>query len=161
MRGHRGHIGGDWVCTLAHARGSQPRLVHTPAARSGVLVGAAQKGPKASSYTTTAAINQCCRRTVKQYDVASIIDGNPSSAFRDFSRPTVPTSGSPVPRFSLNPRRNSCPPRTCKFHTPPRLADGAGFLPRRSFSLHEKNAAALAGKTTIFLIVIGRFDLGR
>lgn len=81
------------MCTLAHTRGTSPAWCTHPAARSGVLVGAAQKGPKASSYTTTAAINQCCRRTVKQYDVASIIDGNPSSAFRDFSYPTIPTPG--------------------------------------------------------------------
>ncbi|KAG7208024.1 hypothetical protein KM043_009604 [Ampulex compressa] len=84
-----GHTGGSWVCIVAHE--TAPMLVvvlrtEPAAGRAGCVGRNVQKGKKASSYTTTAAINQCYRRTVKQYDVASIIDGNPSSAFRDFSR---------------------------------------------------------------------------
>lgn len=80
---------------------NQPAGAH---AAIGVLVAETQKGPKASTYTTMPAINQRCRRTVKQYDVASIIDGNPSSSFRDFSRSYVRILG---PVSALIPRRNS------------------------------------------------------
>lgn len=118
-----GHLVADapsvsWVCTLAHTLGP---TVHTRTrlAREWMCWSrAAQKGKKASSYTTTAAINQCCRRTVKQYDVASIIDGNPSSAFRDFSRHDSSASEgltNAFPAGPLIPNRISVPRDVCKF----------------------------------------------
>lgn len=87
-----------------------------------VLVRPGQKGKKASSYTTTGPINQCCRRTVKQYDVASIIDGNPSSRVsRLLPAPrAAPLAPGPASAFQhasgLDPPRNSWTLATCKFH---------------------------------------------
>ena len=97
---HRGHLVADTPLPAGCARWHMQPAAGEHAA-IGVLVGETQKGPKASIYTTTAAINQCCRRMVKQYDVASIIDGNPSSSFRDFSRSTI-LRPEPGARFSLN-----------------------------------------------------------
>lgn len=52
-------------------------------------------------------INQCCRRTVKQYDVASIIDGNPSS--RASRLPSLHGPLRPASAFQRQPTLESLP----------------------------------------------------
>lgn len=101
-----GYTHGDWACKAAHATGRRCTRSNARLGRD-VLVRPAQKGKKASSYTTTGPINQCCRRTVKQYDVASIIDGNPSS--RASRLPSLHGPLRPASAFQRQPTLESLP----------------------------------------------------